>query len=90
MPWEYLGHLMVYYYYIAVILSFINLVCFIYTFEGKKVNCLLLLINLLMLVSNLGYLAKALAQTLPEAVIALKICYIGGCFIPPCYGQQHE
>lgn len=83
MPWEYLGHLMVYYYYIAVILSFINLVCFIYTFEGKKVNCLLLLINLLMLVSNLGYLAKALAQTLPEAVIALKICYIGGCFIPP-------
>ena len=74
---------MVYYYYIAVILSFINLVCFIYTFEGKKVNCLLLLINLLMLVSNLGYLAKALAQTLPEAVIALKICYIGGCFIPP-------
>ena len=36
-----------------------------------------------MLVSNLGYLAKALAQTLPEAVIALKICYIGGCFIPP-------
>ena len=83
MPWEYLGHLMIYYYYIAVILSFINLVCFIYTFEGKKVNCLLLLINLLMLVSNLGYLAKALAQTLPEAVIALKICYIGGCFIPP-------
>ena len=74
---------MVYYYYITVILSFINLVCFIYTFEGKKVNCLLLLINLLMLVSNLGYLAKALAQTLPEAVIALKICYIGGCFIPP-------
>ena len=74
---------MIYYYYIAVILSFINLVCFIYTFEGKKVNCLLLLINLLMLVSNLGYLAKALAQTLPEAVIALKICYIGGCFIPP-------
>lgn len=83
MPWEYLGHLMVYYYYIAVILSFINLVCFIYTFEGKKVNCLLLLINLLMLVSNLGYLAKALSQTLSEAVIALKICYIGGCFIPP-------
>ena len=83
MAWEYLGHLMIYYYYIAVILSFINLVCFIYTFEGKKVNCLLLLINLLMLVSNLGYLAKALAQTLPEAVIALKICYIGGCFIPP-------
>ena len=74
---------MIYYYYIAVILSFINLVCFIYTFEGKKVNCLLLLINLLMLVSNLGYLAKALAQTLPEAVVALKICYIGGCFIPP-------
>ena len=74
---------MIYYYYIAVILSFINLVCFIYTFEGKKVNYLLLLINLLMLVSNLGYLAKALAQTLPEAVIALKICYIGGCFIPP-------
>lgn len=83
MPWEYLGYLMIYYYYIAVILSFINLVCFIYTFEGKKVNYLLLLINLLMLVSNLGYLAKALAQTLPEAVIALKICYIGGCFIPP-------
>lgn len=83
MAWEYLGHLMIFYYYIAVILTFINLVCFIYTFEGKKVNCLLLLINLLMLVSNLGYLAKALAQTLPEAVIALKICYIGGCFIPP-------
>ena len=83
MPWEYLGHHMIFYYYIAVILTFINLVCFVYTFEGKKVNCLLLLVNLLMLVANLGYLAKALSQTLPEALIALKICYIGGCFIPP-------
>lgn len=75
--------MLTYYYYICVALSFINLILFIFSFEGKKIYCLMLLISVLMLVSNLGYLAKAISKTLPEAVIALKICYIGGCFIPP-------
>ena len=74
---------MLWYYYFAVILTFVNLVLFILTFEGKKVNCLLLLLNLLMLVSNLGYLAKAAATGMSEAILSMKICYVGGCFIPP-------
>lgn len=80
---ESFGVHMIYYYYITALLVFINLILFIFTFEGKKVNCLLLLVNLLMLVANLGYLAKALSNSLSEAIIAVKICYIGGCFIPP-------
>ena len=36
-----------------------------------------------MLVSNLGYLAKAAATGMSEAILSMKICYVGGCFIPP-------
>lgn len=36
-----------------------------------------------MLVSNLGYLAKALSTGMSEAILSMKICYVGGCFIPP-------
>lgn len=75
--------MLIYYYYVATILVLINLLIFIANFEEKKVNALCLLLNLLMLVANLGYLAKALSTDPGEIHITLKICYIGGCFIPP-------
>lgn len=38
---------------------------------------------LLMVVSALGYLACAISTTVSEAVLANKIIYVGGCFVPP-------
>ena len=37
---------------------------------------------LIMILSNLGYLSFSFAQNLSEAVLANKIIYLGGCFIP--------
>ena len=75
--------MLIYYYIVAAILVLINLLIFIANFEDKKVNALCLLLNLLMLVSNLGFLAKALVSDRETAYLSLKICFIGGCFIPP-------
>ncbi|MBQ2437049.1 MAG: hypothetical protein II265_03045, partial [Clostridia bacterium] len=38
---------------------------------------------LLMLISCLGYLAGAISSTVSEAILANKIIYVGGCFVPP-------
>lgn len=38
---------------------------------------------LLMVLSSLGYLTSALSTTTSEAVLANKIIYLGGCFVPP-------
>lgn len=40
---------------------------------------------LIMILSNLGYLSFSFAQNLSEAVLANKIIYLGGCFIPMLY-----
>lgn len=37
---------------------------------------------LLMVLSSLGYLTSALSTTTSEAVLANKIIYLGGCFVP--------
>lgn len=74
---------MLYYYGGAVILTAISLALLVFTFEGKKVNYYILLLMMLIVLSNGGYLAIALSQNLPEAIMANRISYLGGCFIPP-------
>lgn len=73
---------MIYYYLITTALAIVNLVMLVYTYENKKANYYFMLSMLIMTVSNCGYLAMALSTDLSEAILANKIGYVGGCFIP--------
>lgn len=55
----------------------------IFLVEGKKINYYFTIMFLLMVLSSLGYLTSALSTTTSEAVLANKIIYLGGCFVPP-------
>ena len=60
--------------------------CFLfvwYKYEIKETNYYYMVMIMLMMVSNAGYLAVALAGNLEELILANKIMYIGGCFVPP-------
>ena len=73
---------MIFYYIITAILSMVNLVFLVYTYENKKANYYFMLSMVIMALSNCGYLALAFSTQLNEAVLAHKISYIGGCFVP--------
>ncbi len=73
---------MIFYYVITTVLAMINLVLLVYTYENKKANYYFMLSMLIMALSNCGYLALSLSTQLYEAVLANKIAYIGGCFVP--------
>ncbi len=73
---------MIFYYVITAILSMVNLVFLVYTYENKKANYYFMLSMVIMALSNCGYLALAFSTQLNEAVLAHKISYIGGCFVP--------
>ena len=71
------------YYIITTLLVLINFIVLIFLVEGKKINYYFTIMFLLMVVSALGYLACAISTTVSEAVLANKIIYVGGCFVPP-------
>ncbi len=73
---------MIFYYVITTILSMVNLILLVYTYENKKANYYFMLSMVIMALSNCGYLALAFSTQLNEAVLAHKISYIGGCFVP--------
>lgn len=41
------------------------------------------LLLIIQCVANFGYLALGMSSTLSEAILANKITYLGGCFMPP-------
>lgn len=73
---------MLYYYGGAAILVTICLLFLLFTFEIKKVNYYILLMLALIVLANGGYLSIALSQNVQEAILANRISYLGGCFIP--------
>lgn len=56
---------------------------FLYKDNEKKTSYYSKLLLIIMCVANLGYLAVGISTTLEEAILANKITYIGGCFMPP-------
>lgn len=70
------------YYAVISILALINLIVFLFFFAKKNLSYYILGILALVAISNTGYLVLAMSETLNEAVIAKKITYIGGCFMP--------
>lgn len=71
------------YYLIMAVLAFINMFVFFYRENDKKTDYYIKLLFILICAANLGYLALGVSQTLEEAVLANKITYLGGCFMPP-------
>lgn len=74
---------MISYYFVTAILAFLNLVVFIYRDNGKKTSYYLKILLIIQCVANFGYLALGVSRTLEEAILANKITYLGGCFMPP-------
>ena len=74
---------MVNYYLITAVLAVINLFVLIFIFEPKKTNYYFMILMLLFALTNGAYLAIAVSTSLEEAVLANKISYLGGCFMPP-------
>ena len=76
---------MVNYYLITAVLAVINLLVLVYIFEPKKTNYYFMISLLVFALTNGAYLAIAVSTSLEEAVLANKICYLGGCFMPPIH-----
>lgn len=74
---------MITYYSVLAILAVMNLIFFLSHFREKKLNYYMFLILALVTISNAGQYLMSVANTLEEAVIAKKLVYVGGCFIPP-------
>lgn len=71
------------YYAITAAIATITFLLFISEYENRKTNYYYLVLVMLMMVANAGYLAVAISTTLEEAILANKILYLGGCFIQP-------
>lgn len=74
---------MIAYYIITTVLAIVNLFALIVSVDNKKINYYFILLMLIMALSNAGYLAVGLSQTVQEAIVATKVAYIGGCFTSP-------
>ena len=74
---------MVNYYLITAVLTVINLLIIIFIFEPNKINYYFMVLLLLFALTNGAYLAIAVSTSVEEATLANKICYLGGCFMPP-------
>ncbi len=74
---------MITYYVVMSVLASINLLVFIMLFQEKKINYYILALLAIITVSNVGNFFLATADSISEAIIAKKIYYVGGCFMPP-------
>ena len=74
---------MVLYYVVMSVLAAVNFVAFLMMFREKKLNYYILALLAIITISNAGNFLLATADSVGEAVIAKKIYYIGGCFMPP-------
>ena len=73
---------MVFGYYLVIFI--LSIVCCVIFYWKMRANfsVLYLLIYVLAFTSHFGYLAIAMSQNVREALLANKILYVGGCFLP--------
>ena len=69
------------YYMILFGLAALNLIIFIFLYDGRKINNYFLLIAIIALISNAGFLALSQAKVIEEAILASKLASVGGSFI---------
>ena len=71
------------YYAVMAVLALFNLIVFLLDFQEKKLNYYMLAMFVIMTLSNAGNVLLATTDLLEVAIVAKKIYYLGGCFIPP-------
>lgn len=71
---------MLYYYAVFFILSIVLLLIVVSSGSEHSIHQSILVA--LMAIANGGYLALALSDNLQEAILANKLCYVGGVFMP--------
>lgn len=74
---------MIIFYCLCVCISILMLVWLHISDVRQSINQYIMMI--VMIVSNFGYLSLAYANNLQEALLANKLCYLGGCFLPMLY-----
>lgn len=74
---------MLIFYGICIVLSLLIYLWLCIT-DVKKSLCQNIMI-LIMILSNIGYLCLGVSKNLTEAILAMKIVYLGGCFFPMLY-----
>ncbi len=74
---------MIIYYSIMTVIALINLLILIFVFDNKKINYYFMMLILIMAISNGGFLALGLSDSVETAILANKIAYLGGCFTSP-------
>lgn len=67
-------------YFTAFLLAIINMVALFTVTTSRSAYYILTFVT--MAISNAGYLAWALSENLREALLANKLVYFGGCFLP--------
>ena len=75
--------MMINYYAIMFVLTVISFITVWYEYQNRKTSFYYLVIILVMMIANAGYLAVALSTSVEEIILANKILYIGSCFVPP-------
>lgn len=71
------------YYAVMAVMALINLIVFLLDFQEKKLNYYMLAMLVIMTLSNASNVLMATTDLLEVAIVAKKIYYLGGCFIPP-------
>ncbi|MBQ7933737.1 MAG: hypothetical protein IJ327_02975, partial [Lachnospiraceae bacterium] len=69
-------------YYVALFVASLVLTLMFAAIWHKHVDVYYSLVFTLIPIANLGYLMMALASNLQEAILANKVTYLGGCFLP--------
>ncbi len=73
------------YYFAMVIAAVVGFLCLI-VMKGKTLlETNFLFIFIILLTANCGFYALAMSETLSEAILALKITYVSGCFVMPIF-----
>ena len=74
---------MINYYAAMFILTILSFLVVWYEYQNRKTSYYYLVVNIIMMISNAGYLAVALSTNVEEAILANKVLYLGSCFVPP-------
>ncbi len=73
---------MIYYYIVMALISFVELIIIFHMTKKAKFSISCLMMSLVITICNVGYLALASSTDLSEALLANKITYTGGMFLP--------
>ena len=74
---------MINYYAAMFILTILSFLVVWYEYQNRKTSYYYLVVNIIMMISNAGYLAVSLSTNVEEIILANKVLYLGSCFVPP-------